>query len=153
MKKGELKYAPLWKRTTAFVIDSLIIGFIILFPIRAAIKRNGYMQLSESILASQLSAKIIIVGIIAALITIFYFSLLEYKLHQTVGKMIMRIQIISQTKNFTFAQCFMRNITKFSTALLSLDVLYMIIRRSHQRFLENITKTEVIEITNHDSAK
>ncbi len=155
MKKGLLNktnYAPLWKRIVAFIIDWIVIGFIILLPLGSAGK-SKLSSLSETlqVTPTKLTSEMIIVSIIIAIIMILYWTILEYKIHQSVGKILMRLQVVSKTKNLTFWQCLVRNLTKFSSPLLFLDVIYMLITRSHQRFLEKTSNTEVIELSKHDT--
>jgi len=155
MKKGLLNktnYAPLWKRVVAFIIDWIVIGFIILLPLKSAGK-SKLSSLSETlqVTPTKLTSEMIIVSIIIAIIMILYWTILEYKLHQSVGKILMRLQVVSKTKKLTFWQCLIRNLTKFSSPLLFLDVIYMLITRSHQRFLEKTSNTEVIELPKHDA--
>ncbi|MEK6861623.1 MAG: RDD family protein [Nanoarchaeota archaeon] len=155
MKKGLLNktnYAPLWKRIVAFIIDWIVIGFIILLPLGSAGK-SKLSSLSETlqVTPTKLTSEMIIVSIIIAIIMILYWTILEYKIHQSVGKILMRLQVVSKTKSLTLWQCLVRNLTKFSSPLLFLDVIYMLITRSHQRFLEKTSNTEVIELSKHDT--
>lgn len=147
MKKGGLKHASLWKRVIAYLIDSLIIGFIVLWPIKSAVKANGFMSIKEAFkTAPVFSLKIGIISLIISIITILYWAIMEYKLNQSVGKIILGIKVVSGRKDLVFKQCVIRNLTKFSSFLLFLDTLYMIIRKQHQRFFEKLSDTEVIEV-------
>ena len=79
----------------------------------------------------------------AALIIILYFSVFEYKLHQTIGKMLFRIEVVS-AKKLTFTQCLLRNLSKISLVVLFIDTLYML-RSGSLRFLDKIAQTQVAE--------
>ena len=147
MKKGGLKHASLWKRAIAYLIDSLIIGFIVLWPIKSAVKANGFMGMKEIFKAAPVfSLKIGIISLIISIITVLYWAIMEYKLSQSVGKIVLGIKVVSRRKDLVFKQCVIRNLTKFSSFLLFLDTLYMIIRKQHQRFFEKLSDTEVIEV-------
>lgn len=148
MKKGESKldYAPFWKRVLAYIIDSTILGLIILLPLKSSSSSKFRAIYDAMDLQAEFSFKVVIIGFISALIVILYFALLEYNLQQTIGKIILRIKVISKTKTLTFWQCFVRNLMKFSSPLLFLDTLYILFKRTHQRFFDKIANTEVVEI-------
>jgi hypothetical protein len=87
--------ALVWKRLLAFVADLLIINLIIFFPFRRIIQRavpefSSYSE-AYSFLSSNQSytATLTIVSLIMALFALLYFVLIEYKLGQTPGKMLL----------------------------------------------------------------
>ena len=79
------------------------------------------------------------------ILTILYWAVLEYKLGQTPGKMLMKIRVRSLNAQLTFKQCIFRNITKLSFLLLLLDTLYTF-KSGNQRFFDTLAQTQVIEI-------
>ncbi|MDP3918976.1 MAG: RDD family protein [Nanoarchaeota archaeon] len=150
MKKKVGVPAPLWKRIIAYIIDILLIYFIILTPFMGKFKNENPSTLTE-IFASinmSLSGDVLLITFIITLLTLFYWGYLEYKFGQSVGKIIMRLGVISTIKNqpLTFMQAIIRNVTKLSTLLIVLDTLYMIFKKSNQRYFEIISKTTVIEV-------
>ena len=52
----------------------------------------------------------------------------------------------SLKKQLTLHQCIMRNITKIVTPVLLIDFLYAIINKTHQRYFEKISNTEVLQV-------
>lgn len=140
--------APLWKRAFAYVIDVLIISVIIFLPLNQispskAVEAETFMDIWASI-NEQITVKTILFGLIAAILTILYWSILEYKTSQSIGKMLMKIKVHS-SQPLTFWQCVLRNITKFSTLFLFLDTLYML-KSGTKRYFDKLSQTEVIEL-------
>lgn len=151
--KGILKRsnpAPLWKRVFAYVLDVLIVDFIIVLPFQPLLERiynkddfvdiyNFFSSHPENMMV------IFLVSVLISLLTILYWAVLEYKLQQSFGKMLMNIYVRSKTKKLTFLQCFTRNISKISLLFLIVDSSYMFFTRTNQRYLEKVSNTEVIE--------
>ena len=146
-----MKPASLCKRSFAYIIDLLIISLIIVVPLKRAfsdLDQLSGLSITEAyslISTSQLSSKIFLLTLVSSLLYLLYFSLLDYFASQTVGKLIFKIKVVSKTKRLKFSQCLLRNITKISVLLVALDTLYLIINKTHQRYLEKISNTEVVE--------
>ena len=146
MKKGDrVSAAPLWRRTCAYIIDMLIISVFILLPLSNLYPEETTASWKESIsmMKQGITKTHIIVSLIMAIVTILYWALLEYKLSQTPGKMLMKIKVSSLTSTLSFKQCFVRNITKISFPLLLLDTVYMAKSKS-QRFFDRLAETEIV---------
>lgn len=79
---------------------------------------------------------------LVALLTVLYFAVFEFYFTQTIRKMFMRIRVKSKTKKLLFKQCFLRSISKISTILYILDLLYLM--KGKQRYLEVRSKTITI---------
>ena len=143
--------APLWKRTFAYVIDVLIVDLVIVLPFQPLLnkisgKGENFAEMYAFFNNNPANIKIIFfVSLLISLFTVLYWAILEYKLKQSVGKMIMKIYVRSKTKNLTFYQCFVRNISKMSLLPLVVDCSYMFFKKTNQRYLEKITNTEVID--------
>lgn len=137
--------APFLRRLFAYLVDASIISLIILLPLSPKITLTEDLQMTELLVTAELfSAKTILFGFLAALLTILYWALLEYKLRQSIGKMIMRIHVKStDTKRLTFGQCFLRNIPKFSSLILFIDTLVLLFGGTHQRFFDKLAHTTV----------
>ena len=106
--------ASIWKRAIAFIIDLLIIEFIIALPFRGIFTRMipaGSLKETYSYLQSHpgVSTKMNMVMVVIGLLALLYFAILEIKIQQTIGKMFMNIYVKSMTKRLTFWQCLVRN--------------------------------------------
>ena len=148
MKKSEIEVpAPVWKKACAYVIDALVVSFIIVLPMsnfypRTAVKAESFADIWSSV--KQTSGKTMVISLVIALLTILYWAILEYKIGQTIGKALMKIRVRSVIGHLSFKQCFIRNITKASTMLLVLDTLY-ILKSGSRRYFDKLAQTEVIE--------
>ena len=83
-----------------------------------------------------------------SLMGLFYWTMLEYYFKQSIGKMLMRISVVSLTRELKLWQVLVRNITKaLSVTSLSIlfliDIIYMLFNANRQRLSEVISKTEV----------
>lgn len=93
--------ASLLRRFIAFLIDLIIINFVIVAPFAGYFKKylpeantfSETMELLESnpLILQKLSGLMILISIIVVL----YFAVLEWKIGQSVGKAIMKIYVIS----------------------------------------------------------
>ncbi len=134
--------APLWKRVAAYLIDTIIISAIILYPF------NNYLKNLDTGLISLLKSEMQITAgatFSIMLLTLLYFIIMEMLIKQTIGKMIMKIYVTSTTRELTLAQVILRNITKPFTIILAIDTLYIIIKRTPQRLFDVFSRTLVIE--------
>lgn len=142
MKK---RFAALWRRVIAYIIDVLIVSFLVAAPFSAymgdSIEVEGWAGLLDALEAS-FTTEMIWAGVVMALLTLLYWVFLEWKFQQTVGKILLRIKV---AKKITFSQAVVRNVTKLSSIVLVLDVLYMFITKGHQRYFEKLSKTEVVD--------
>ncbi len=139
----------LWRRAFAYVIDLIIISFVIFVPLKGFFEDvpEGEFEAVLSYFSQYqtFSLNFFIVSFIAALLTVLYWALLEFYLSQSVGKMAMKIKVVDVNgRKMNFRQCFLRNVTKVSTFVLFLDLIYGIITRSYRRYFEVITHTKVV---------
>ncbi len=147
--------AIIWKRVAAFVTDILIINFILFFPFRRIITNmlprfGSYSEAYEFFISNPgYSNKLMVVSLTMAIFAILYFTILEYKLQQTPGKMLFNISVISETKKLRLWQCISRSlflIPMFPFILLWIvDPLFMIFTKTNQRLSEILSKTRTIE--------
>jgi len=112
----------LLKRTLAYFID-IIIVVLVTYPLWSG-------------------EKSIIKQVLSIVILILYFSLMEYKLEQTIGKFITNIKVKTKGK-LRFKQALIRNLSKASTIVLLIDSIPIIFKNKKQRYLERLSKTEV----------
>ena len=147
--------ATLWSRIGAFLIDLMVLDLVLgnsLQSILASIVPAGdfkgafaYVQ-AHSQAAVSLSLVMISFGILALL----YFSFLEYKLGQTIGKIFMRIKVESLTKKAGFFSYLVRNMCLLLifpfNLLLIIDPLFMLFSREGRRLGEILSKTRTIAV-------
>ena len=153
MKRYKIKEvkepAILWRRAIAYIADILILGFLTspLTKIVNLPQQGSFMETYNYFLSNPvISKEILIVGFIIGLITLLYFVILEFYLNQTLGKILMNIYVKSTKEKLILNQIIVRNIVKVSTVLLILDTLYIFIKKTHQRFTEKLSNTEVIQV-------
>lgn len=137
------KPASLWKRVFAYIIDILMINLVVGFPFRNYLYKFNH---NLSFLFGKVDTGLFFVGIFFVVMMLAYFVAFEYLLHQTFGKMVMRIYVVSSTgKELRFSQIFVRNFLKPFQIVLLVDVLYMIFKGGHQRLFELFSRTIVVE--------
>ncbi len=135
------KIASLWKRILAYIIDIIIINIIIVgpfLPILNSLNINFTLKHINTILF------IFLVIFVIALISIFYWSILEYKIKQSVGSLLFNLEVNSKFKKLKFWQCFVSNISKPFSIIFILDLIYFLFNKK-QRYFEMLSKTELIE--------
>ncbi|MFH1638252.1 MAG: RDD family protein [Candidatus Woesearchaeota archaeon] len=141
--------AVMWKRAVAYIIDLLIINFVVLLPFQSLISFGGNMGIIDSFkFFSQnagIAQRFLLMSLVVMIITILYWAVFEYRYGQTVGKLIMKLEVSSMAGKLTFAQCFLRSISKVSTFVLAIDCIPLILGKGHQRYLERTSATEVVE--------
>ena len=126
----------------AYFLDALIISLIIGLPLASETFNeetfefdfNGDFDISDLI-------RISIVGVL----TVLYWGGFEYKLRQSPGKMLLKIYVNPTDKNLTFSHSIIRNLSKMSGLILVFDCLYMVVKKTNQRYLETVAETEVLK--------
>lgn len=154
-EKAFVGNALIWKRIAAFFIDMAIINIIILFPFRGLFQgivpkdysfSEAYGFLSSS---TDYSGFISSVSFVMSMLIIMYFLMLEGNMGQTIGKRLMGIYVVSDTKALKAWQLLTRNIVFvpiFPFVLLwVLDPLFMLFTKTNQRLTEILSKTRVVE--------
>ncbi len=145
--------ALIWKRALAFFIDFFILNFIVLFPFKGLFEEIVPASLSfkETLdfFSNQLSSLVVTISIFAAISMILYFTILEGKTGQSIGKIFTNIYVVSETKELTFWQLLVRNlflIPFFPFILLwILDPAFMLFTKDNKRLSEILSKTKVVE--------
>ncbi|MEK6916456.1 MAG: RDD family protein [Nanoarchaeota archaeon] len=146
--------APFWKRALSFIIDILIIQFIIFMPYSGVIQgklpvTDNFMQNYKYIEANS--------GVVEGLIPMFvvmfalvfvYFVIFEFKFGQTPGKMIMKLKLqLEKKEKMTVIKAVIRNMAAFPifpfTLLWIIDPLYLLI--TGNRLSDNFSKTRMVE--------
>jgi len=147
--------ALLWKRIAAFFIDITIINIFILFPFRSLFQSiipkdysfsEAYNLLSTSIDYTKFISS---VSFVMLILVILYFLMMERRMQQTIGKMLMKIYVVSDNDSLKTWQLLARNlvfIPIFPFVLLwILDPLFMFFTKTNQRLTEILSKTRVVE--------
>jgi len=152
-KRGFIGPASIPRRLIAFIIDLLIIDFVILSPF------NKFFQmiipsgtLSEQIRFFQENPKISnpinLLLIVIGILVLFYFTIFEYKISQTPGKIITGLYVIPQ-KKVKFINYLLSNITFIPVfpfyLLWIIDPVYMIISPKNQRLMEKLNNLLVVQ--------
>lgn len=145
--------AQIWKRILAFLIDLLIIDFFIFGPFKKIIKSlvpaeaglSAYSYLASN---PEISNILVAVSISSGILAMLYFAVLEWKLNQTVGKILLKLYVESDFKKLKFWQCLVRSmfvIPVFPFILLWIvDPIYLFWKNI--RFSEAISKTKTIQV-------
>lgn len=145
--------AMIWKRIVAFVIDLIIINVIILRPFRnifaSIVPSDSFSEVYNFFLENSATLDFLeTVGIMITILILLYFVILEYKLKQTPGKMIMNLYVTAE-KKLKFWQCVVRSlffIPIFPFILLwIIDPIYIFFSKDNQRLTERLSKTRVVE--------
>lgn len=150
--------ASLWKRVAAFIIDLFII-YLAVSPLTVVLAKEigidnsiGFSTIKNAFYDQEKFANasriVIIIMATISLMSLFYWTMLEYYFKQSIGKMLMRISVVSLTKELKLWQILVRNITKASSVtslsiLFLIDIIYMLFNANRQRLSEVISKTEV----------
>ncbi|MEK6835701.1 MAG: RDD family protein [Nanoarchaeota archaeon] len=160
MKKSTLNYllekpeVSIWKRGFAFLIDILIIQFIVNFSFRSQIEKqisNGnlievYNLINQNYILYQ--PFILKLSIVTALLSLIYFTLLEWKLNQTLGKMLLKIKVMP--KRLKFWQALVRNLSKstffinYTSFIFLVDLFYLGFTK--QRLFDKLAKTSLAKV-------
>lgn len=147
--------ALLWKRIAAFFIDIAILNLVVLFPFRALFRNlipkdysfsEAYNLLSSS---TNYTSYMGLISFVMSLLIILYFFMLEKKMGQSIGKMLMKVYVVSDNSTLKNWQLIIRNsvfIPIFPFVLLwILDPLFMFFTKTNQRLTEILSKTRVVE--------
>ena len=147
--------ALIWKRIAAFFIDILILNVLVLFPFRALMLKifpssysfsDAYGLLSAGRYAAQLTS----ISLAISILVILYFFMMESRMGQTIGKMFMKVYVVSEGSGINRWQLILRNIVFipiFPFILLwLLDPLFMFFTKTNQRLTEILSKTRTVEV-------
>ena len=158
--------ASLWKRGAAFLIDLVILNAIVMAPFRSLIQKSIQVTdfstaLSSVMQDSGLSGLLITISLIVSLLAVLYFAVLESRIGQSVGKLILGIYVVKEEPGKITAK---KDIPGFFTCLAKslvllpffpffilwlVDPLWMVFSKNRQRLSEVITRTRVIEFTEY----
>ncbi|MBU1946035.1 MAG: RDD family protein [Nanoarchaeota archaeon] len=147
--------ALVWKRILAFITDILIINAVVFFPFKRIIQGlipdfGSYSEAYHFLISNQsYTARLTAVSLVMALFAILYFVILEHKLRQTPGKILMNIFVESEVKELGFLQCVVRSIfviPAFPFFLLwVIDPVFMVFTKGNRRLSEILSRTRTVE--------
>lgn len=149
-KKGEQKIipAPLWKRLFAYAVDLIVVNFVIFPPFKpyfpVVVESASWLEAFKSFYNISFAWNMILISTVLAILTILYWTLLEWKLGQSAGKILIGIHVVAGKNKANFFQCLIRNATKISPAVLFLDCLYLF-KTKNLRYFEKLSGTMVVE--------
>src|SRR3989344_6922545 len=143
-----------WKRGFAFIIDIIIIQFLINLSFNKILEDSfgsdkSLIELFNTGIEnySTLQPKLLLISIVTAIAALIYFTLIEFKLRQTLGKMLFKIKVVQYTKKLEFWQVLIRNIPKslffvnYTIWIFLIDILYYSFTK--KRLFDKIAKTDV----------
>lgn len=136
-----------WRRFLAFIVDGIIVDFVITRPLNKTLLNNELSISSFNEFVEILgSYEIMMAGFLIGVLGVLYWSILEYKTGKTLGALIFNLKARSEySRNLSFGQSLIRNITKLSFGLLFLDSLFILFSDKRQRLFEKISKTVTSE--------
>ena len=139
------KYVPvsLWKRFIAYLIDVIVVNLVVSLPFYSFLSN---FKDNPMVLFTSTDSRLTFLTFVVVISILIYFSVLEYKIRQTLGKIIMGIYVVSLSdKELRFSQALLRNITKPFSIVLLVDVVYMFFKGGNQRLFEVFSRTAVVE--------
>lgn len=163
-KKTIIVNAPMWKRIVAFLIDYMILEFFILSPFNNLIENMINTNSLEDIFAifsgnSQNLHYFVYISIFMSIIAALYFIIMEKKWGQTIGKMIMKLDIMNlevKSKKEAIGSIGFNKVLVRSIGILFLyifpiitiaDFIYAYFNKENQRWLEKATSTKTVSTT------
>jgi len=147
--------AAVWKRIVAFIIDLFIIDLALFWPferiVNKAIPEGQSLRSLQGFFSAspELTKLLTIITLMMGIVAILYFVVMEYKLGQTIGKMIFNLRVVSMKKELTILQCILRSIIWLPMfpfiVFWIIDPAYVLLNQKNQRLMEFISKTETVE--------
>ena len=157
LKELKKEKVSIWKRGLAFLIDIIIIEFIVGLNLNKLLENNISKDKSLTELFhyslenySLLEPKLLTISIITGIMALIYFTLFEFYLKQTLGKMLFKIKVISENKKLEFWQALLRNIPKaalfinYIVWVLFIDLIYHSFTK--RRLFDKLAKTSVEKV-------
>ncbi len=145
--------AQLWKRIVAFFIDILVLDIIIIAPFRKYFSMPaGGIAESVEFLANnpEVTQTLKIILFLSTILALLYFSILESRIGQTLGKYIFKIYVRSEDKKqLSFWKVLLSNITLIPffpfIILWIVDPIHMFFSKNNQRLMEKFTKIITVQ--------
>ncbi|MBI2508017.1 RDD family protein [Candidatus Woesearchaeota archaeon] len=134
-------YAGNFRRIFAFFLDLAVVDLIITRPLSKLIS-DDFNELSDFL---SISFEIVFISLLIGIFAILYWSILEYKIGQTLGALVFGLRARSLNKGMSFPQAVLRNVTKINVALLLIDSVNILFSEKKQRYFEVMSKTITLE--------
>ena len=151
-KKKEVN-ASLLRRFLSFLIDLIIVNFVIFYPFYMIILRKLPVSGADLIAAldsnKQISTTFTVVAFLVGILTLCYFMFCQYLIGQTPGMIFMNIKVVPLNDHrLTLFRSLIRNawfipLTPFSF-LFIIDPIFLIFSKDNQRLTEWLSSTKVI---------
>lgn len=143
--ENKFQDASLWKRFSAYVLDLLLINFIVSIPF-ANYFGSKVGSVSDLLFGSRTDSGFFLVSFLIIVLVLFYFVIMDYKIGQTIGMMIFGIYSISLVgKRIGFGQAFTRNLLTPFPIVLLVDSFYMFFKGGRRRLFETFSITASVE--------
>lgn len=152
--------ANIWKRMLALVIDLLVLDFFVIGFFRDILMNivGEPSSIMTTVLLLEQNAQamrsITLIFMLMVMLAMAYFALLQYTIGQTVGGILLNINVVQQVSEKEFVrpnlwQCVTRNLFLIPAVpfifLWIADPLYMIFAKKGQRLTEWLSQTKVVE--------
>ena len=144
----------LFKRITAFLIDLAILNFIVFIPMQNYVAglvptRRFSEQLAFFSSASHLSSQLFMISLAMATLAVVYFAVLEQRFGQSIGKMIMQLHVVSDSKELKSWQSVLRSLFILPffpfIALWIIDPVTIFFSKNQKRLSEILSRTRVVQ--------
>jgi uncharacterized RDD family membrane protein YckC len=158
-KRKESMFANPLKRMAAFLIDILILQFVVISSFASYFgksfpKTEGDFMVMYTFLSSNqgIVYQMYYAIIAMAAIILVYFAFMEYRYSQTIGMMLFKLNVEStSSKELTVLQCILRNIYLLPIFpvffLWVIDPIYFLF--NGERLSEKFSKTKTVEVINY----
>ena len=139
-----MEYPGKFRRFIAYIVDLLIVSVLITRPLNNLINKEFNLQ---SFFDYSFLSTVFLVNLLMGVLTVLYWSILEYKIGQTIGALLFSLRAKSENnKGLSFKQSLLRNITKINGLLIFIDAIGILFNKKRQRFFERISKTVTIGV-------
>lgn len=137
-------------RIMAFIADLIIINFILFMPARNILLGIAPTEISSIGQITETTTMLIsTIMLFLSIIALSYFSLLEFLIKTTPGKMLFRLKIKAENNKLTLPKCILRSlfiIPTFPFVLLWVaEPAYYIFSKEKLRLTEKLTGTKIIQ--------
>lgn len=146
-----IQLAPIFKRTVAFVIDNLLLGFLLSFILNDQMQEllKSGQNLEEMVATLQQSA---LFFVLALGLWVLYEIFFVVRFGGTIGKVIMKIKIIDTQSlaSPTISKAVRRTLLKvvcFTSILLLFAFLVLVFNSKRQALHDIFARTAVVEDT------
>ena len=150
--KKEAVPASILKRIIAFILDILILNIIVIMPfsglLRGMVPSGDFNEMYK--IAAENMDSLMLLFFFIGLLALLYFSLLEWKLGQSIGKMLVNVKVVAvDGSSPVFWQCLGRSLFVFPflpfILLWIIDPISIYLNPRKQRLSEFLTKTMVVD--------